>query len=174
MFIPIPLFLYVHSQCFLFILYCFSLSFAHFLDSTLFLFLLSGLYFVHLSPFLVSTLFLFFTVWTLCTLFTYLLFWYLLCSFFHSLDFTLLSYHTLWTLQYFVPCRLCLYSTLFIYLTFWTLLFFFPSLSGLSFVHLSYFVDSTFFFFSLSGHYFVHLFCYRIRIMNAVSWAGTC
>ena len=134
-------------------------SFFYCLNSTLFTYLpfwyllcsfslLSGLYFVHLSPFLVS--------------------------FFHSLDFTLLSYHTLWTLQYFVPCRLCLYSTLFIYLTFWTLLFFFPSLSGLSFVHLSYFVDSTFFFFSLSGHYFVHLFCYRIRIMNAVSWAGTC
>ena len=167
----IPLFLNVHSQCFLFILYCFSLSFAHFLDSTLFpfftvwtllcslislsgiylvpfLYCLDSMYFVHLSSFLVS--------------------------FFHSLDFTLLSYHTLWTLQYFAPCRLCLYSTLFIYLTFWTLLFFFPSLSGLSFVHLSYFVDSTFFFFSLSGHYFVHLFCYRIRIMNAISWERTC
>ena len=176
MFIPIPLFLYVHSQCFLFILYCFSLSFAHFLDSTLFLFFtvwtllcslislsgiyvvpflycLDSMYFVHLSPFLVSTLFLFSQ---------------------SGLYFVKLSYSTLWTLQYFVPCRLCLYSTLFIYLTFWTLLFFFPSLSGLSFVHLSYFVDSTFFFFSLSGHYFVHLFCYRIRIMNAVSWAGTC
>ena len=93
------------------------------------LFLLSGLCFVHLSPFLVSTLFLFFTVWTLCTLFTYLLFWYLLCSFFHSLDFTLLSYHTV---------LYGLYNTLFPVVSVCTLLCSFILLSGLyffSFLH---------------------------------------
>ena len=119
MFIPIPLFLNVHSQCFLFILYCFSLSFAHFLDSTLFLFLLSGLYFVHLSPFLVSTWFLFFTVWTL------------LCS--------LISFSGILFSQsglYFVKLSYFMDSTILCSLS---------SLSVLYFVHLSYFLDSTFF-----------------------------
>ena len=124
MFIPIPLFLYVHSQCFLFILYCFSLSFAHFLDSTLFpfftvwtllcslislsgiylvpfLYCLDSMYFVHLSPFLVSTLFLFSQ---------------------SGLYFVKLSYFMDSTI-------LCSLS----------------SLSVLYFVHLSYFLDSTFF-----------------------------